>query len=156
MTTPAKRVATYASTSNRLSSMTENSAAFRSYTYDGAGNTLTETRPGESFSYTNNKRNHLVEVVRNSVSCATYGYNAFEQMISRTTSAPGGPTGTVHYVYDREDHLLAEADAATGTTVRDYIWLPANDNGNPAPGGALSKNLAGSGSANDNSPPDFP
>ncbi|MFT3673511.1 MAG: RHS repeat-associated core domain-containing protein [Aestuariivirga sp.] len=156
VTTTANRVATYASTSNRLSSMTENGAAFRSYTSDGAGNTLTESRPGESFSYTYNKRNRLMEVIRNSVSYATYGYNAFEQMTSRTTSAPGGPSGTVNYIYDLDGHLIAEADAATGATVRDYIWLPANDNGNPAPGGALSSDLNIAGAANDNSPPDLP
>ncbi len=42
MTTSANRVAYLRTTSNRLSNMTENGAAFRSYTYDGAGNTLTE------------------------------------------------------------------------------------------------------------------
>jgi len=156
VTTSANRVATYATTSNRLSNMTDNGAAFRSYTYDGAGNTLTESRPGESFSYTYNKRNRLSEVIRNSVSYATYGYNAFEQMTSRTTSAPGGPTGTVHYIYDLDGHLIAEADAATGTTVRDYIWLPANENGNPTPGGALFNDLNVAGVANDNAPPDLP
>ncbi len=89
-------------------------------------------------------------MIRNSVSYATYGYNAFEQMTSRTTSAPGGPTGTVHYVYDLDGHLIAEADAETGTTVRDYIWLPANDNGNSAPGGALFNDLSVAIAADDN------
>ncbi len=49
-------------------------------------------------------------------------------MVSRTTAAPGGPSGTVHYIYDTGGHLIAEADAATGVTTREYIWLPANDN----------------------------
>ena len=56
--------------------------------------------------------------------------NAFEQLTSRSSTAAGGPVGTVHYVYDLDGHLVAEADAATGASLRDYIWLPANDNGN--------------------------
>ena len=130
VTANLNRQASYASTSNRLTSITENAAAFRSYTYDGAGNTATETRPGESFAYTYNKRNRLASVTRNSVAYASYGYNALEQMTSRSTSASGGPTGVVHYIYDLDGHLIAEADGASGATLRDYLWLPANDNHN--------------------------
>jgi RHS repeat-associated protein len=54
--------------------------------------------------------------------------NALDQLTSRSTSAAGGPTGTVHYLYDLMGHLIAEADAATGATTRDYLWLAANDN----------------------------
>ena len=78
VTTSANRVATYATTSNRLSNMTDNGAAFRSYTYDGAGNTLTESRPGERFGHTHNMRNMFAEVIRNIVSYATHCQNAFE------------------------------------------------------------------------------
>jgi RHS repeat-associated protein len=130
VTTAKNRVATYGTTTNRLSTLTENSAAFRSYTYDNGGNTLTETRPGESLVYAYNKRNRLTGVTRNGVSYAAYGYNALEQMTSRVTSAAGAPAGTVHYLYDQDGHLIAEADAATGATLRDYVWLPDNDNGN--------------------------
>jgi YD repeat-containing protein len=35
--------------SNRITGMTENAAALRSYTYDSGGNILTDTRPGEVF-----------------------------------------------------------------------------------------------------------
>ena len=49
---------------------------------------------------------------------------------SITSAATGAPVGTVHYLYDRDGHLIAEADAATGATTREYIWLPANDNAN--------------------------
>ena len=59
---------------------------------------------------------------------ATYGYNAFEQLVSRATSAAGGPTGTVHYIHDLDGHIIAEADGATGATSREYIWMAANDN----------------------------
>ncbi len=149
--TGLNRQSTYAATSNRLTQMTQNSALFRSYTYDGAGNTLTENRPSEaaSFAYTYNKRNRLVTVTRNTAPYATYGYNAFEQMTSRVTTSPAVPTGTVHYIYDLDGHLLAEADAATGAVLRDYIWLPSNDNSNDT----MAEELVG---ANDNVAADLP
>jgi hypothetical protein len=59
-------------------------------------------------------------VTRNGVAYASYVYNAMEQLASRNTSAPGGPIGTVHYIYDTQGHLIAEADAATGATMRGH------------------------------------
>jgi len=29
----------------------------------------------------------------------------------------------IHYHYDGEGRLIAETDAATGETIRDYVWL---------------------------------
>jgi RHS repeat-associated protein len=123
-----ERIQSYGTTANRLTSMTENGAALRSYTYDNAGNTLTETRPGESFAYTYNKRNRLASVTRNTLAYASYGYNALEQLTSRTTSASGAPAGLIHYLYDQDGHLIAEANGTTGAITRDYIWLASNDN----------------------------
>ena len=122
------RLAAYDTVSNRITGMTENAAALRSYTHDAAGNIITDTRPGEVFAFTYNARNRPVSVTRNSVAYATYGYNAFEQLVSRATSATGGPTGTVHYIHDLDGHIIAEADASTGATAREYIWMAANDN----------------------------
>jgi transposase len=47
--------------------------------------------------------------------------------VQRRTTAPGGPAGTVQYIYGLDGELLAEDDAATGRTLRDYIWLPQGD-----------------------------
>jgi YD repeat-containing protein len=105
--------------------------------YDGAGNIVTDIRPGESFAYTYNKRNRLVSVTRNGAAYATYTYNALEQLTSRTTSAAGGPVGTIHYIYDLDGHLIVEADAAKGATLREYIWLPSNDNHMQVSGAAM-------------------
>jgi RHS repeat-associated protein len=135
------RQATFDSFSNRLTSMTENGAAFRTYTYDTAGNIITDVRPGETYAYTYNKRNRLASVTRNGVAYASYIYNAQEQLVSRTTSAAGGPTGTVHYIYDLDGHLIAEADGATGSTLREYLWLPSNDNRMVGPGGSVGRSL---------------
>jgi RHS repeat-associated protein len=122
------RASTYDTVSNRITGMTENSAALRSYTYDAGGNIITDTRPGEVFAFTYNARNRPASVTRNSVAYATYGYNPFEQLVSRATSAAGGPTGTVHYIHDLDGHIIAEADASTGATVREYVWMAANGN----------------------------
>jgi RHS repeat-associated protein len=122
------RLASYPATSNRMSAITQNAATFKSFIYDGNSNITTEVRPGETFVTSYNKRNRPVSVTRNAVAYATYGYNALNQLTSRSTSAAGGPTGTVQYIYDLDGHLIAEADAATGATARDYIWLAANDN----------------------------
>ncbi len=122
------RLAAYDTVSNRIVGLTENGAALRGYTHDAAGNIITDTRPGEVFAFTYNARNRPTSVTRNSVAYATYGYNAFEQLVSRATSAAGGPTGTVHYIHDLDGHIIAEADGATGATSREYIWMAANDN----------------------------
>jgi RHS repeat-associated protein len=153
----SNRQATMDSFSNRLMNMTENGAALRSYTYDGAGNIITDVRPGETYAYTYNKRNRLASVTRNGVAYATYTYNALEQLTSRTTSAAGGPVGTIHYVYDLDGHLIVEADAATGATLREYIWLPANDNRMTTAGGRMGESLGLDAlAANDNNPIDLP
>jgi YD repeat-containing protein len=75
-----------------------------------------------------NKRNRLASVTRNTLAYAAYTYNALEQLTSRNTAAVGAPAGTVQYLYDQDGHLIAEANAATGATTRDYIWLASNDN----------------------------
>ena len=84
------RLASYGNTNNRILGLTENAAALRSYTYDNSGNILTDTRPGDVFAFTYNKRNRPVSVTRNSVTYATYGYNANEQLVSRSTADRAG------------------------------------------------------------------
>jgi YD repeat-containing protein len=107
------RVASYGASNNRITDMTENGAAFRTYTYDNAGNIITDVRPGaETFNYTYNNRNRLASVTRNSVAYATYVYNALEQLTSRNTAAPSGP-GLADHVRWRE-RAWGECDDAAG------------------------------------------
>ncbi len=95
------RVQWYPANSNRMTDMTENGASFRVFTHDAGGNISQEVRPGaETFDYTYNNRNRMNGVTRNGAAYATYIYNALEQLVSRNTAAPGGPVGTVHYIYD--------------------------------------------------------
>ncbi len=119
------RASIFPSGSNRISGMTENGATLRTYTHDGGGNIITDVRPGENFAFTYNKRNRPASVTRNTLAYATYGYNAFEQLVTRSTSAVGGPVGTIHSIYDLDGHLIAEADAITGATSREYLWAAA-------------------------------
>jgi RHS repeat-associated protein len=157
-TTNTSRVASYATTSNRITGMTSNAAAFRSYTGacprachrhdpgNGAGNILTDVRPGETFAYAYNNRNRLSSVTRNAAAWGTYIYNGMEQLVSRVSQSPAAPVGTIHYIYDLDGHLIAEANGSTGAITRVYIWLPANDNRNDT----LAEDILGA--ANDNSP----
>ena len=48
----------------------------------------------------------------------SYVYNGFEQRAEKTA----GSTAT-DFVFDRMGHLLEEANHATGTAIREYIWL---------------------------------
>lgn len=120
----------YPANSNRLDSTSVGKLTTRRYAYDAAGNIVTQflsTTQRLDFAY--NQRNRPVAVTRsggvNVVS--RYAFNALEQMVSRRTTAAGGPRGTVHYIYGLDGALLAEADGATGAILRDYIWLPAEE-----------------------------
>ena len=112
-----------AATSNRIAGVTTNGTLTRSFIYDNAGNIVTDTQGSDFTAYGYNARNRLAAVTRNGIPWATYTYNALEQLVARTVMAPVGPAGTVHYVYDQQGQLIAEADAVTGATVREYIWL---------------------------------
>jgi RHS repeat-associated protein len=45
-------------------------------------------------------------------------YNALDQLVKQS----GGPSGTVHYVYDEAGHLLGEYNS-TGALIQETIWL---------------------------------
>jgi YD repeat-containing protein len=62
--------------SNRLTGMTENAAALRTYTYDWAGNIITDVRPGETYAYTYNKRNRLASVTGPYFSASLWDYRS--------------------------------------------------------------------------------
>lgn len=51
---------------------------------------------------------------------ASYAYNALGQRVSKTDEAS---ETSVHFIYDPEGRLIAEIDAATGDTLREYIYV---------------------------------
>jgi RHS repeat-associated protein len=118
----------YDTITNHMTNVAVNGTTNRSFAYDGAGNISNDNRPGEAFVFAYNKRNRMASVTKNGLAYASYGYNALEQLTTRSTAAVGGPVGQVAYLYDLDGHLIAEATASTGATTRDYIWAAANDN----------------------------
>jgi RHS repeat-associated protein len=120
---------TYPANSNRLASTSVGSLTTRSFTYDAAGNVTAQVMGPLRLAFAYNLRNRPVTLTRtgDGTQASTYLYNALEQMVQRSTNAPGGPKGAVQYIYGLDGSLLAEADATTGATLRDYIWLPQND-----------------------------
>ncbi len=133
-TPPASTVATtdtlgYAPTNNRVSQIVRGGSTVRSFTYDGAGNLLTDNGLGGNKTYTYNRRNRLSGAT---VGALTYGYtyNAMEQLaIRQATNAT--PVTTTHFIHNIFGNVIAEtagggATGATGT-VREYIWLPETE-----------------------------
>jgi RHS repeat-associated protein len=119
-------------TSNRLTSITNPA---RSFTYDTAGNTLTDSA---SYSATYDASGRLATLTKAGVT-TTYTYNAFGQRVRKVSST--GPASTVIFVYGQQGELLGEYDQA-GQVIREYAWLgsipiavfmpdPANPSGEP-------------------------
>ena len=117
-------------TSNRMTTVVTNGTTTRTFTDDAGGNITVDQKGSDTFTTTYNVRNRPIQVVRTGTASetSTYAYNALEQLVTRASTAPGVSAGTVHYIYDTDGHLIAEADGATGATLREYIWLAANDN----------------------------
>ena len=86
------------------------------YTYDDEGNLKTRTGNGSTRTFTWDYRNRLTSVVENSITLGSYGYDASNQRISKTT---GGVT--TRYVYDRGNVALEFNGTATTPNVR-YLY----------------------------------
>jgi hypothetical protein len=50
-----------------------------------------------------------------------YLYDGLDRMAIRTVQTAAPPV-TMHYIYDRAGHLIAEA-TADGVVTREYVWL---------------------------------
>lgn len=109
----------YPTSSNRLIGIGIDSQTVRSFTYDGAGNITEDYRSGSLYVFTYNRANRPVSVTKDTLPWAAYTYNGLGQLAVRSTSAPGGPSDDVHYVYDLWGNLISEIDATTGDTLRE-------------------------------------
>ena len=47
---------------------------------------------------------------------ASYGYNAYDQQVSKTEGS-----ATIHMVHDPYGRLIAERDGSTGAALREYV-----------------------------------
>ncbi|MFV8382836.1 RHS repeat-associated core domain-containing protein [Vibrio parahaemolyticus] len=96
--------------SNRL---TKKSIGSISYSYDANGNTI--GRGTDIFGY--DAFNRLSEATVNDET-STYSYNSAHQRVKKSA----GGVDTL-YVYGLGGELLAEVNAGTGQTQREYVWL---------------------------------
>lgn len=116
----------YNSGTNRLASVTETNGT-RTVSYDGRGNTVTETRPGGvavAASYDGHAR--LQSYDRTNIGAQTYSYNGLGDRVRVNK-----PTGTRHFVYDSQGRVVAEYGSSAAQVKAEFIWaLPpaANDN----------------------------
>jgi RHS repeat-associated protein len=116
---------TYPLGSNRLSSVAT-SSTMRAFTYDAAGNILTDSRAGGmAMTFQYDVEGRLSKAFQTSAPAngGTYAYDALGRLASRTVTQSVAPaSATTLYVYDLNDHLIAETDTS-GATLREYIWL---------------------------------
>ncbi|MDZ4842635.1 MAG: RHS repeat-associated core domain-containing protein [Hyphomicrobium aestuarii] len=114
----------YTTTNNRITSITRGASTVRAFTYDNAGNLLTDNSLGGNKSYVYNRRNRLSQATVGAL-VYNYTYNAQEQLAVRTQASPAA---TTHFIHDIFGNVIAETagGGATGAsgTVREYIWLP--------------------------------
>lgn len=99
------------------------------------------TRGSAVWSFTHNAAGRLSQASVGGTLKGTYTYDGLERLAIRAVTNTT-PSGTTHLIYDTAGHLLAEANAVSGATLREYVWLeveaqgadtgptsrPANDN----------------------------
>jgi RHS repeat-associated protein len=119
-------------TSNRLTSITNPA---RSFGYDNAGNTITDS---PNYIATYGLSGSLASITKAGLT-GTYTYDADKRRIRKVTSA--GASSTIVFVYGLHGELLGEYDQS-GAAIREYVWLddipvamfmpdPANPSGAP-------------------------
>ncbi len=106
----ASRAYTTSATSNRLN---EISAPVRSFSYDAAGNTITDSG---GYTSTYGLDGRMASLVSAGVT-STYAYNAAGQRIRKISGAQ-----KFHFAYDLDGHLQGEYNSAGGA-LQEFIWL---------------------------------
>jgi RHS repeat-associated protein len=112
----------YAPGTNRLSTVMESALRLRGLSYDAAGNITADDRAGTVYGTVYNDRGRLKQSQVDGQVRANYRYDFFERLMWRQTLNMT-PAATTDYVEDLQGRLIAEADAASGTTQREYIWV---------------------------------
>lgn len=119
-------VTSYGETSNRLDQVTTNGAVSRTFSHDASGNIVSDAKSGVTWAFTHNAAGRLSQALEGATLKGTYTYDGLERLAIRAVSNTT-PSGTVHLLYDTAGRLLAEADATTGATLREYVWLEIDD-----------------------------
>ena len=89
----------------------------RSFSYDGAGNIITDNDGGAVYGLGYNKGNRLRQVNLNGTPVYYYLYNALGERVKKTVGAD-----LRHFHYDRDGKLIAET-STTGAVILEYAWL---------------------------------
>ena len=100
-------------TSNRLTSLTNPA---RSFGYDNAGNTTSDST---NYTSTYNLAGRLATLTKAGAT-TTYSVDGLGRRVRKFTST--GPSSTVIFVYDQSGQLLGEYNSS-GTAIREYVWL---------------------------------
>ena len=104
---------TTSSTSNRLESITNPA---RSFSYDNAGNTTSDST---SYTGTYNLAGRLTTLTKAGTT-STYTYDGLGRRIRKVNSS--GAASTIIFVYALNGQLLGEYDQS-GNALREYVWL---------------------------------
>jgi RHS repeat-associated protein len=131
------RTMSYARTAgtNRLSGITATGSTpppARSITYDGRGNTVTETRGTQTVTAAYDGYGRLTAYSRSGAESFAHGYNGMDDRVSTATSI-GTTSTTRRFLYDMSGRVLGEygASSAMAEVKAEFIWLSpdaANDN----------------------------
>ncbi|MBO9689390.1 MAG: RHS repeat protein [Mitsuaria chitosanitabida] len=98
-------------TSNRLSGI---SNPTRSFGYDAAGNTLSDTGIAYTASYGLDNR---LATLTKAGATTSFNYDAAGQRVRKVTGASKS-----HFVYDQDGQLLGEYNS-TGSALQEFVWL---------------------------------
>jgi RHS repeat-associated protein len=109
----------YASSNNQLASLTQDGTTIRAFSYDGAGNLISDSNGSATYNYGYNNSGRLATLTVGSTPTASYVYDGLGRLAIRTNQSLSGIT---QYVYDQAGHLLAESDGS-GNTLTEYVWL---------------------------------
>jgi RHS repeat-associated protein len=111
----------YPYNNNQVQNITQGSTTVRSFSYDGAGNLVTDSNGSTTYNYGYNNRGRLATLTVGSTQTSSYSYDGLERLA--IDASPYVPlSGITQYVYDQAGHLLAESDDA-GNTLTEYVWL---------------------------------
>jgi RHS repeat-associated protein len=111
----------YAASNNQLASLTQGGTTIRSFSYDGAGNLITDSNGSTTYNYAYNNRGRLATLTIGSTQTSSYFYDGLDRLA--IDASPNLPlSGITQYVYDQAGHLLAESDDS-GNTLTEYVWL---------------------------------
>lgn len=122
----------YTSGTNQLATLT-NSSGTRTITYDGRGNTLSESRPGGiAVTATYDGYGRLASYHRTNIGAQTYSYNGMGDRVRVDK-----PTGTRHFVYDTDGRVIGEYGTSSSDVKAEFIWAlpPGASSASPFGGG---------------------